>query len=221
MIRAGGSRYWVLFALFWLTALLSLRFWIQAPPPEKHADLGALLSRTMSPWEGRDVTLTPGTRTLLGAGNVLLREYRRAGRPPVLLCLTYSAGSHLVTHAPEVCYEGQGWTVTSKAEAVLHLQGPSPGRLTVERFRVTGPGKSLMVVVWYRTASGETSSYLRQKLSMLFGRFFGGVRWSSMIRLSVPAGSGTAGEEEAWKEIEAFCAVLVPRLSVLFQELEP
>jgi EpsI family protein len=150
-----------------------------------------------------------------------MREYVHDGdaaaRHPVLLCITFSAGSHRIAHPAEVCYEGQGWDVAVNEEIVLDLEGEGAGQ-EVNHLLISRKEERCEVIVWYRTSTQETSSFIRQKFEMLFAHLFGGRRWSAMIRLSAFEEPGS--EATAIESLEKFAQALHPHLDVLGREME-
>jgi EpsI family protein len=221
-LRKGLVRYWILFGILLMASGLSLVHLFSMGRQEEWIDLSRLIPRTVGAWSGRDEALDAGTRRLLGAKNVLLRAYTctdpDAKRPPVLCCITFSAGSHRIAHPAEVCYEGQGWDINVNEELDFKFQGAGPAGKRVNHLRITRKGETYDVAVWYRTSSRETPSFFRQKFEMLMSNLFGGNRWSAMIRLSAPV--DPKNEASALQSIQDFAGALHPCLDALNREME-
>jgi EpsI family protein len=221
-MRSQQIRYWLLFSFLLSASALSLAHLFSMGRQEEWIDLSRLIPRSVGDWTGEDEALDEGTRRLLGAKNVLLRAYTRAdagaSAPPVLLCITFSAGSHRIAHPAEVCYEGQGWDISINEDRVLEFEGAGPSGKTVNHLRIKRKGETYDVIVWYRTSSQETSSFIRQKTEMLMSNLFGGSRWSAMIRLS--ARVDPENESLALEWVQDFGSALYPCLDALNREME-
>ena len=146
---------------------------------------------------------------------MLLRSYERPGHPPVMLCVTFTGGSHRMTHPAEVCYEGQGWDISRNEEVDFLFSGTPPVKKKVNRLTLSREGRTLEVIVWYRTSAFETASYIRQKLAMVLKPFLGGNQWSAMIRLSAPEDPSQA--HPPLESIAAVGGALLPWLDELEQ----
>ncbi len=206
----------MLIALLLPVSLVSLGRLLVLEGSEAGIDLDAIIPKRVGEWMGTDEEVTEGTKRLLGAKNVLIRNYARPGRPGVLLCITFSAGSHRTTHPAGVCYEGQGWNILVDESLDFEFKGETAVYKTVNHLEVNKGERTLDVIVWYRTNSQDTASYLRQKIDMLFCGLFGGHRWSAMIRLSaIGDGRNPAAALEA---IADFGGTLLPYLGRLRHE---
>ncbi|MFH1998360.1 MAG: exosortase C-terminal domain/associated protein EpsI, partial [Planctomycetota bacterium] len=157
---------------------------------------------------------------LLGTENVLLRSYAPPDQndTPVLFCLTFSAGNHRVAHPPEVCYEGQGWTVDRNKESILEFPGGGHAAMKVQHLSISRGGRTQEVIIWFRNGSSDTSSFFQQKVEMLLSSLFGHHPWTAMIRLSAVTESGEA--QQALESIASFGAALLPYLDALSQKME-
>jgi EpsI family protein len=212
-------RYGILFALLLCAAVFSLLHLFSSGKGEARVDMERVIPLRLPTWEGRDLSLEPGTLRLLGTENVLFRKYAKAGAKDVLLCLTLSGGDHRIAHPAEVCYEGQGWEVAINEELNFSFTAESPeqGR-KVNHLRILKEKTVLEVIVWYRTSSYDTASFIRQKFGMMFSRLFGQSRWSAMIRISAPADK--TGSDRALEAIKDFGKELMPYLDALNRHLE-
>lgn len=215
-----NSRFWVLFVLLLIVAAFSVNHLMQSGGKEAKVDLEGMIPLRIGEWTGEDLTLQPGTLRLLGTENVLLRSYvhDNPGYERVLFCLTFSAGSHRVAHPPQVCYEGQGWSIDRNEESMLTFPGEKKRQKKVQHLSITRDDRAQEVIVWFRNASTDTSSYLKQKIEMLLGNLFGGHQWTAMVRLSASRADG--GSEKALGSLAAFADVLQPHLDAFALELD-
>ena len=219
-MRNRHLRFWILFALLLGASYFSVSHFLSSGEREEPIELSVFFPIDIGQWHGDEAFLAPGTLRILGTDNVLFRTYSKPGRKSVHLCTTFTAHSHRTTHPPEVCYEGQGWEVQLKEGLELTLAGSLPAKKMVTHFRVYhgGNGVTHDVVVWYRTPSYDTASFVKQKFAMLFSRLFSASSWSVMVRLSCDtAAEGGSGPLDS---IADFAGCLLPCLDRVSRELE-
>jgi EpsI family protein len=212
-VRIHPIRYGILLALLVVSALLSMGHLLLLKGQERGIDLAGLIPMRLGAWQGEDLTVTEGTRRFLGAKSVLLRRYRHPKEGTVVLCITFTGGSHRITHPAEVCYEGQGWTIHHNENQVFKFPGTPPVEKEVNLLKVSDAHKALDVIVWYKTPTFEGASYLRQKFEMLLKPLLGGERWSAMIRLSCEVSPNAPGR--SMDTLARFGQRLLPHLDAI------
>jgi EpsI family protein len=219
-VRSPWLRFSIIAVLLIAAGLFSLQNLRSLDVREKPVNLSAAFPLELGEWKGQDGVLTKGTLRLLGTDNVLLRSYRRRGGrgPEVMFCITYSAGNHRITHPPEVCYEGQGWTIGFNEEIDFRFPTAPPVMKKVKHFVIHSKEESQDVLAWFESDAEETSSYLYQKFRMLLGTIFGQDRWCALVRLSAPVEGGD--HEAALAAMADLGAELMPHLESLSRNLE-
>lgn len=65
-------------------------------------------------WSGKDLEVTEREYEILETRNILLREYKNAAGNIVYLFIIYSDNNRSVFHPPEVCFVGDGVSITDK-----------------------------------------------------------------------------------------------------------
>lgn len=219
-MRTNLMRYWIVFALLAVVSFFSLRHLLNVQSSEIPVDLSGYFPLALDGWQGEALDLEEGTMRLLGTDNALLHLYspEDPSRVPVLLCITFTSGDHRITHPPEVCYEGQGWSIALKEEIPFNFDGTPSREIVVDHFQIVRHEEVQEVIAWFRTESAEATSFLHQKFEMLLGKLFRGGGWSAMIRLSAPVTDGDS--DRSLKSIADFGALLLPRLDDFSRALE-
>ncbi len=165
------------------------------------------IPKTLGDWQGHDDPLSERQYRLLETRDVLLRTYRnQRTSEEVLACVVVAEGDRKVAHPPEVCYQGQGWTVLEMRRAGLDLGGPRP----VQWMRVRLGTTEEVVLFWYRAGQQETNSVLRQHWNGLLAEWRREPIRSGLIRFStrLKGGDGLAGERTVGRFAAEFLPVL-------------
>lgn len=227
------ARAVILFALCGMTVLLC-QF---SPQPKGGDEIGIRADLPMVAGSFVGESEPPGEkeRALLPADTIIVkREYRTPGRPIDKRDLAHAAlviagNDSRSIHRPEVCLDGQGWTITSsQVREVNLLSGEVLGvrDLAIEREVLLDNGTKLPLrahyVYWFTGADVTTPSNLERQLISLRDSVLRNVnhRWaypSVMARVTdnlTPQQSGERrrNDEETVKMILALIRSLAPHL---------
>ena len=227
------ARSFILFALCGMTVLLC-----QISPQSKGGDeIGILADLPMvaGSFVGESEPPSERERSLLPSDTIIVkREYRTPGRSVgnrdlAHASLVIAGNDSRSIHRPEVCLDGQGWTITdSRVHEVKLLSGEvlRVRDLTIEREVLLGDGTKLPLrahyVYWFVGADVSTPSNLDRQLISLRDSVFRNVnhRWaypSVMARVTdnlTPQQSGerSRNDEDTVKMILSLIRSLAPHL---------
>lgn len=209
-------------------------------PPAKGGDEAGVLTelpRVTGNFVGESEAPSDRERELLPADTIIVkRAYRTPGRSMasrdlVQASLVIAGNDSRSIHRPEVCLDGQGWTVTdSRVHKVKLISGAalSVRDLTIEREILQDNGSKVPLrahyVYWYVGSDVSTSSNLERQLMTLADNVFRNVnhRWaypSVMARVTdnfTPEQSGERRRTDA--ETVAMLLDLIRGLAPKFQK---
>ena len=227
------ARSFILFALCGMTVLLC-----QFSPQSKGGDeigIRADLPMVAGNFVGEPEPASEKERSLLPADTIIVkREYRTPGRPlerrdQAHVSLVIAGNDSRSIHRPEVCLDGQGWTITDARTREVKLLSGEILRvrdLAIVREVLLNDGTKLPLrahyVYWFVGADVNTPSNLERQLISLRDSVFRNVnhRWaypSVMARVTdnlTPQQSGerSRDDEETVKMILALIRSLAPHL---------
>jgi EpsI family protein len=155
-------------------------------------------------WQATDIPLTDRDYEILETKNLIMRDYKNTKGDSVYLYIVYSENNRKVTHPPELCLTGGGFTIVDKSSIQLtnNIRGV---KLLMEK----GDAREL-VVYWFRAGSLNTDSYVKQQLKVVFDLLRGKRTSCALIRLSTAI---KENGEEALGLIKEFCAQIEPLLA--------
>jgi EpsI family protein len=141
-------------------------------------------------WRGVDVPLEQNVEAMLRADYNVQRIYVHTTGNAVSMYVGYYGTERggRPEHTPEICYESQGWEVTSRR--VLEVTaGSEPFR--VNEYLVEQKGARHLVHFWFRShrQTGLLGG-IDQVLDRLLGRLVDGRADGSLVRISVPVAPG-------------------------------
>jgi len=165
----------------------------------------AALPKTIGPWTGEDIALTPRDYDILETKNLIMRKYTRSSGESVVLYIVYSEDNRKVSHPPEVCYTGGGSTISQKGTIEA-----TPLILANKMVTELSNGARQLVVYWYKAGDYQTAKYLDQQLRIVWRRTFGKSTSAALIRVS--ADVKESEEAAVGQTIRQFCSALEPLL---------
>jgi EpsI family protein len=131
-----------------------------------------------SEWVGYDQTLDRRTLMILETNDYLLRTYVASGRPPVELCIVFSADNRKGTHPPDLCLEGGGSDIVLKNDLAV---GDLPCRELVVR-----SGDSAQYILYtYKCGDDYTASFWRQQYVIFVNGLLRRNASGALIRVSM------------------------------------
>jgi EpsI family protein len=140
-------------------------------------------------WEGREIPIPRWALEVLGAGEFVERDYRRAlDEPSVDLFVAYfptqRTGSTM--HSPQNCLPGSGWTPTESARVDLTRLGG--GNIVVNRYILVRGLDHLLVLYWYQAHGRAVASEYWAKFYLVADAIRMNRSDGAMIRVMTPIG---------------------------------
>lgn len=159
-------------------------------------------------WKGSEVDCDrPSLIAAIGAQDIIFRSYRNGADSIVLYVAFYKdVDSADNMHAPDVCYEGQGWLV---AEDEVVGKNLGAARALINRLVVTKAGKKELVYTWWLTSGRTIPRNSLNRFYQMYMSVTGRSASTIWIRMSRRLGENPAREEE---RMARFCADLMPIL---------
>ena len=140
-------------------------------------------------WQGRDIPIPQWALDVLGPGEFLERDYRRAlDEPSVDLLLAYFPSQRMgsTIHSPQNCLPGSGWTPTEFAR--VELTRPGGGNIQVNRYVLAKGLDHLLVFYWYQAHGRAVASEYGAKFYLVADAIRMNRSDGAMIRVTTPIG---------------------------------
>ncbi|MCP5008182.1 MAG: EpsI family protein [Planctomycetes bacterium] len=201
-----NKRYLTITGLLSVTAFITFYLSMDVQSRETMS-YASLLPLDFKEWSGREIEIGKRTLEILETNDVLMRNYRGKDSAPVQLCIVYASNNRKVSHPPEVCYKGSGWSLEYKGPLLLSTgPGIKPGFPVIKLVIEKGIQKNL-VFYWYKCNDDFTSNYYKQQINIVKSGIIDGKSTSGMIRISTQIEDN---EEIASARIENFFMDLLP-----------
>lgn len=174
-------RYWVLILFLAMTIVyIHLPEGTQA---EEREDLLNQIPLTMNGWKmTRQYDMSPEEMASLGAAEYVLRSYQR-GNDEVLLYAAFFTGKHgSLTHNPEKCYPGTGFTVLGKEQLLCQSAQGEP--FPAIRIVPVKEYEKLVVLYWFQEGDEVIVNKLEHIAKVLTRAILYNRTESLMVRLS-------------------------------------
>jgi EpsI family protein len=165
----------------------------------------AAFPKTVGPWTGEDIALTPRDYAILETKNLIMRKYTRSSGEAVVLYIVYSEDNRKVSHPPEVCYSGGGSTIAQKG--TFSVSPRIPANKMIAEY---ADGTRQFVVYWYKAGDFQTAKYLDQQFRIVWRRTFGKKTSAALIRVSADVKEGE--EARVGQMIREFSSAIEPLL---------
>lgn len=120
----------------------------------QHQDLSSF-PVNIDRWEGTSISLTPGTLGALGAGDFLVRDYRRSPQEPrVNLYIAFFPSQRTgdTIHSPNNCLPGAGWAPIESGHVPIRSSDGST--VSINRY-IIGKGQDRDLVLYWFQAHGR------------------------------------------------------------------
>jgi len=177
-------------------------------PP--HGDLASFPAAIES-WRGMDVPMSAETLAVLGAGQFLVRDYRRSPvEPYVNLYIAYFPSQRTgdTIHSPQNCLPGAGWTPVKSGR--LSVQRNDGAAISINRFIISRGLNRQLVLYWYQAHGRVTPSEYWAKIFLVTDSIRMHRTDGALVRVVTPIGNGT--EESAEARALEFTHQLLPLL---------
>jgi EpsI family protein len=177
----------------------------------------ALFPMQIGDWEGQDVPIDEATVRATDTDAHINRRYvRRGALESVNLYVACGVKARdLMPHRPEVCYTGNGWTLTDKRSTELTLSDGTKLPCNVMQFSRGGLTTQRVVVLDYYIVDGQYCgdvSLLRSKA----WRGSGTVKYVAQVQI-ITFMAATTTAESATRSVSGFATESAASLAVLFR----
>lgn len=189
-----------------LTFLLSVN-----EPSQQNIIYAKQLPTIINDWYGKDIQVDGRTLEILETNDVLMRHYQKVKSLPVELGIVYAVNNRKVAHPPEVCFQGDGWSLEEKSPVLLSIKSDDYPRFRVIKLVMEKGNKKLLVLYWYKCNREYTSNYYRQQINIVMSEMKSGKSTSGLIRLSTMIIN--KDENGAMMRIEEFITDMLPLLT--------
>jgi EpsI family protein len=164
-------------------------------------------------WNSTTLQLDDETRTVLGPGDFLLRQYSSDTRSqPVTLFIAYfptqSAGDAI--HSPKNCLPGSGWAPVQADRIEINVPGHSP--FPANRYIIAQGEQRELVLYWYWAHDRGLASEYAAKFYLVADSIRMHRSDGSLVRLSIPLERGES-IESAQELLLSFAGNIVPVIS--------
>ncbi len=201
------KRYILIIAIFSIVAVLSLYLYYQQIKPEDVFNVSDFPMK-IGQWSAEDIPIEEEVYAILETRNLLLREYKKANSPPIVLYIIYSDKNRKATHPPEVCLTGSGITILEKKEKDLKITADNQKLNIKVNYMLSEQGKTREVFIyWFKAGKTFTPKYLNQQLRIMLNQLKGKSSGGAMIRLSTRI---VENEQEAMDRLTSFTKEIVP-----------
>lgn len=152
--------------------------------------------------------LDDNTLTILETRDYLYRRYVGAGTPAVDFCVIFSQDNRKGTHPPDLCLQGSGDGILSKADRMIDgVDGR--GAVACRELIVQSGSRRQYILYTYKCGREYTSSFWKQQWTILMNGLFKRDSGGALIRVSMPIGDRVA---DARGDAAQFLRVCIPYL---------
>lgn len=170
------------------------------------------LPRIIGDWESRELIITEEEYALLETRNAFVREYTHAkSGNKVYLFIVYSENNRKVSHPPEICYTGNGYSVVSSGlKEMPDIKTLNQQVLRVNKLLLEKGHFEQIAYYWFKVADQFTSNYWKQQMLIALKSFLRKPASSALIRISSDVSERNYVKTE--EVVEEFTREIVPYL---------
>ena len=171
------------------------------------------LPTTIDGWTSTDLPIDAETRSVLGDGDFLSRNFTRRGQPaPINVFLAYFSSQRTgsTIHSPKHCLPGSGWTFLSARS--LNLKDAIGQTHRVGEYTIgNGPARDF-VIYWYEAHGRSVASEYMAKIYLVADALRTDRTDGALVRIITPIRPGEDASQ-AQARAEAFARQLAPLLT--------
>ena len=173
------KRYLIPLALLLFTAVLTFR----AYPLKSY--FGELYTNNIpiivNNWYGRDLPMDERTYEILETRDAIMREYVNSDKETMLLAVVFSQNNRKISHPPEVCFSGGGWSIASKDKQFVTINSKE---IEINRLILEKGSEKQVVLYLYKAGDILTSNYYAQQFNVILNGMLHKNTSSALIRIS-------------------------------------
>jgi EpsI family protein len=155
----------------------------------------------------QDGTVEPEVRDLLGADDILVRQYRPGGgqgEAEVFVAYYKTQLRAKNAHDPKVCLPGAGWNARASHLAEITPVGSKP--FLVNYYRIAKDENEAVVVYWFQTYNGVYTFEQQLRFHRMLDAILDNRTDMALVRIVVPiAYGGVAAADAAATQMAPLC----------------
>lgn len=202
-----NKRYSILTGILLIVTVITYLLSNDVPAQHK-AVYAKQLPAFINGWHGEDIEVDERTLEILETDDVLMREYKKEENPPILLCIVYASNNRKVSHPPEVCYKGSGWSLEEKIPVVFSIKSDKFPEFSAIKLIIEKGEQKQLVLYWYKCNSEYTTNYYKQQIHIVKNQIITGKSTSGLVRISTPIINND--EETAMMRVQRFSLDMLP-----------
>jgi EpsI family protein len=107
---------------------------------------------------------------------------------PVTLYIGYyqTAAKVGAAHDPLVCFQGQGWKITSRGKGQHRIAQAEELVIDYATIETERENSRELIVYWFQTADGTSNNTFSQKLKIIWQRLTGSDETNAFVRINAP-----------------------------------
>lgn len=204
------KRYFISISILFILAIVTYFFSLNVPS-QQNSQYAEQLPLFLAGWSGKDFEVDNRTLELLETNDVLMREYRKKDLPSIQLCVVYASSNRKVSHPPEVCYRGGGWSIEEREPVLFSVKSDEyPEFRAMKLISEKGDQKQL-VIYWYKSNKKYTGNYYKQQINIVKNQIITGNSTSGLLRLSTMIDNNN--EYDAMMRLQEFSINMLPSIT--------
>ncbi len=205
-----AKRYSIVISVLLLLSVITI--WLSSKEPsQKNALYAKELPMQVDGWTGSDFDVDEKTLQILETDDVLMREYKKDDIPPVELCVVFASNNRKVSHPPEVCYSGGGWSVEENQSISFSEKSDEYPDFKANKLIIEKGVKKQLVLYWYKCNKRYATNYYQQQINIAKSQLITGNSTSGLIRTSTIIENNDV--TEAMMRLQKFSLTMLPYLT--------
>lgn len=205
-----NTRYSILIGILFMVTIITY-FLSDDVPAQQKAVYAKQLPIFINGWSGEDIKVDDRTLEILETNDVLMRDYKKEGNPFIQLCIIYASNNRKVSHPPEVCYKGSGWSLEEKIPVVFSIKSDEFPELRANKLILEKGDQKQLVLYWYKCNSDYATNYYKQQINVVKSEIITGKSTSGLIRISTPIVNND--EDVAMMRVQRFSLNMLPLIT--------
>ena len=203
-------RYSILIGILFMVTVIT-HFLSNDVPAQQKTVYAKQLPIFINGWSGEDIKVDDRTLEILETNDVLMRDYKKEGNPFIQLCIIYASNNRKVSHPPEVCYKGSGWSLEEKILVVFSIKSDEFPELRANKLILEKGDQKQLVLYWYKCNSDYATNYYKQQINVVKSEIITGKSTSGLIRISTPIVNNDEGV--AMMRVQRFSLNMLPLIT--------
>lgn len=160
-------------------------------------------------WSSVDFNLSELEMRVLETRDYLARTYTDGAGKPIDLAIVFSEDNRKGTHPPDVCLQGSGSQIESRADRDVIL--PDGEKVPVREVVSRQNSQHTYFAWFYKSGDQFSNSFYQQQVSLIWNGLVGRNTSGALIRYAVPMDAGES-VETARKRVDELISVTFPHI---------